>query len=273
MREIPGETPSPVQTPSDSWVRGGAGRLRVSDGGSGPPVVLVHGLAGNVSYWIPQLDHLRRSRRAIAVDLRAHGASDPPADGDYTLDAFVSDVAAVADALALSTFVLVGHSFGAGVVGEYAGRYPDRVAALLLVDPAGDLTRLPQEEIDGFLAAMRSDAYMEVARGQYEAGLARAAPGVRERVLANLAIAPRELVVGAYETMLYNPVPPIERYLASGGRALAVVADGNDGPTALHELLPHLPRRTVTGTGHWLHMDRPEEFNRILDEFLGGGGQ
>jgi pimeloyl-ACP methyl ester carboxylesterase len=234
-------------------------------------VVLVHGLAGNVSYWGAQLDHLRRSRRAIAVELRGHGASDPAADRNYSYEAFVSDIEAAVDALALPTFALVGHSLGAGLVGEYAGRHPERVTSLVLVDPAGDLTRLPAEAIAEFLAALRSDGYLATIEQQYETGLAQAQPGVRERVLANLHVMPREVVVGAYETMVVDPVPSLERYRAAGGRVVAVLADGNAGPIALHELVPDLPRRFITGTGHWLQMDRPQEFNRLLDEILAEG--
>jgi pimeloyl-ACP methyl ester carboxylesterase len=270
MRDGAGATRSPAETPTDTWVQGPAGRLRVSDGGSGPPVVLVHGLAGNVSYWTSQLDHLRRSRRAIAVELRGHGASDPAGDRHYSFDAFVGDIEAAVDALALPTFALVGHSLGAALVGEYAGRHPERVTSLVLVDPPGDLTRLPQEAIGQFLAALRSESYPAAIEQQYEMGLAQGEPGVRERVLANLRVTPREVVVGAYETMVVDPVPPLERYRAAGGRVVAVLADGNTGPIALPELMPDLPRRAITGTGHWLHMDRPEEFNRLLDEILAG---
>jgi pimeloyl-ACP methyl ester carboxylesterase len=273
MRDAAGVSRSPAETPTDTWVQGPAGRLRVSDGGSGPlpPVVLVHGLAGNVSYWTPQLDHLRRSRRAIALELRGHGASEPASDRDYSFDAFVSDLEAAVDALALPTFALVGHSLGAALVGEYAGRHPGRVTTLVLVDPPGDLTRLPPEAIEQVLGALRSERYSAAIEQQYEMGLAQGEPGVRERVLANLRVTPREVVVRAYETMVVDPVPPLERYRAAGGRAVAVLADGNAGPIALPELMPDLPRRSIRGTGHWLHMDRPAEFNRLLDELLADG--
>jgi pimeloyl-ACP methyl ester carboxylesterase len=231
--------------------------------------VFLHGLTGDVSSWAAQLEHLRAAgRRSVAIDLRGHGRSDAARDGDHSLDAFVADVAAVTDALALERFVLVGHSFGAAVAGECAGRHAERVAALVLVDPAGDLTRLPPEAVTGFLGALRSDAWRDLMEGQFEQGLQQARPDVRERVLARMRTAPRELVVGAYEAMLYNPVPAVERYRKAGGFALTVTADMNAGPLALHEILPDLPRRAVTGTSHWLHLDRPDAFNVVLDYVL-----
>lgn len=255
---------------AERWVDGPSGRLHVCElRGSGPPVVFLHGLTGDVSSWSAQLEHLRAAgRHAVAIDLRAHGRSDVARDGDYSLGAFVSDVADVADALALERFVLVGHSFGAAIAGEYAGRRGERVAALVLVDPAGDLTGLPREDVDAFLAALRSDAWRGLMEGQFERGLQHARRDVRERVLANMRAAPRDLIVGAYEGMLYNPVPAVERYRAAGGLALTVTADMNAGPLALHELMPDLPHRAVTGTSHWLHLDRPETFNGALDDVL-----
>jgi pimeloyl-ACP methyl ester carboxylesterase len=47
-----------------------------------------------------------------------------------------------------------------------------------------------------------------------------------------------------------------------------IVSGLPDDPSALHHALPHLPRVAMPGTSHWLQMDRPEEFNRLMDEFL-----
>jgi len=57
-------------------------RLHADDGGTGgPPVVLLHSAAGNISQWSPQLEHLRPERRAVALDWRGHGESGIPDDG------------------------------------------------------------------------------------------------------------------------------------------------------------------------------------------------
>lgn len=255
---------------AERWVDGPSGRLHVRDvQGNGLPVVFLHGLTGDVYSWAAQLEYRRAAgTRAIAVDLRGHGRSDVARGGDYSLGAFVSDVAALTDALALDRFVLVGHSFGALVAGEYAGRCAGRVAALVLVDPVGDLTRLPSDAVAAFLAALRSDAWRDLTEGQFERGLQQATPAVREYVLANMRKAPRELIVRAYEGMLCNPVPAIERYRAAGGFALTVTADMNAGPLALHELISDLPRRAITGTSYWPHLDRPDTFNGVLEDFL-----
>src|SRR3954466_15863199 len=140
------------------WIAGPAGNLYIRDGGEDEhpealPILFLHSLAGNGGQWALQLDHVRRRRRGVALDFRGHGESDPAEDGDYSVAGLASDVAAVADQLSLRRFFLAGHSLGSAVAIEYAGRHPERVAGLLLVDPNGDMSRLPDQEASPFLEA------------------------------------------------------------------------------------------------------------------------
>jgi len=139
--------------------------ISVDDGGSGGiPVIFVHSLAGNALQWSSQLKHLRKERRAIALDLRGHGLSESPRNGEYSINSLAEDIEAVADASGLQRFILVGHSLGATVSIDYAGRYPEKVAGLLLADPSGDARKLPAEQIQPFLAALESESYAEVLK-------------------------------------------------------------------------------------------------------------
>ena len=67
------------------------------------------------------------------------------------------------------------------------------------------------------------------------------------------------------QSLDYDPLTPLQSY---HGPKLSVTTDLNDAPFSLHSLLPDLPHIRITGPGHWLQMDRPDEFNRILDAFL-----
>ncbi len=248
-------------------ISGPAGSLAVDDGGSGGvPVVFVHSLAGNTGQWRAQLDHLRPRRRAIALDLRGHGASDPPRDGDYTLHAMAGDVAAVVDTLGLARFVLVGHSFGGDVAMTYAARHPDRIAGLLLVDPDGDPSGIPAAAWDGLIGALESDAYRRTIEAHWATINQNADSAVRERVLADLRATPPEAVVAAFKSMRrFDPRAALQAYR---GPATSVVSDLNNAPFSLHNVIPELETVRVHGTGHWLQMDKPDEFNRLLDTFL-----
>ena len=255
------------------WIAGPQGNLFVRDGGpdaahqQGLPILFLHSLAGNGGQWALQLDHLRRHRRAVALDLRGHGDSDPADDGNYSIGAFADDVAAAADQLDLRHFVLAGHSLGSAVAIEYAARHPERVAGLVLVDPNGDQTRIPREQMEPFLAALREDPLREIE--SYFRQLVD--PGDRDAsrwVLEDIRLTHEDAVAKAVESSVtYEPLPALERYK---GPKLSIISDMNSLPFSLHRLLPDLPVRLLPGTGHWLMMDRPELFNRILDEFLAG---
>lgn len=249
-------------------VDGPAGRIWVDDGGPAGtlPVVIVPSLAASAAQWREQLEALRRERRALLVEVRGHGGSDRPSDGDYSPDAMAADVAAAVDALGLERFVLVGHSMGGSVALAYAGAHPDRVAGLLLVDPNGDARGFPPEEVERFLGVLDSDAYADAIMDHYDAALGPATGRVRERVLAELARMPREVVVPVFRAMIaFDPLSALARY---HGPRLVVLSPITDTPIGLHNLVPELPRQRVEGAGHWLHLDQPEEFQRILRGFL-----
>lgn len=109
-------------------------RLFTRDSGAGEAVVCVHGLAQHGGIF----DELRArlagaGRRAIAVDLRGHGASgyEPP----WSVATHVEDLLETADALGVGSATWIGHSFGALVLATLAQRHPDRVERLALLDP------------------------------------------------------------------------------------------------------------------------------------------
>jgi pimeloyl-ACP methyl ester carboxylesterase len=265
------EPPEPEAVPGESlWIAGPAGNLYIRDGGeeehpAALPVLLLHSLAGNGGQWALQLDHLRRRRRAVALDFRGHGESDPADDGDYTIPGLAADVAAAADQLGLRRFLLAGHSLGAAVAIEYAGRHPERVAGLLLVDPNGDQSRVPKSEISPFLQALRADPLAELESYFRQLVVGGDADAARW-VLEDLRLTHEDAVAGAVKGSIeYQPLPALERYK---GPRRSVISDMNRLPYSLHNLVPDLPVHLMSGTGHWLMMDRPEAFNRVLDEFV-----
>lgn len=241
--------------------------LALDDGGSdGLPVVFLHGLAGNKSQWKDQLNHLRSSRRAVALDLRGHGQSSVPTDGDYAIAAMAKDVTATLHHLRVGRAVLVGHSAGATVAIACTGEAAGLVAGLVLVDPAGDQRQVPKSVIKGFLSGLSSGAYQITVERWWEEILKGARKSNREHILADLRATPQAVVLGWFQAMLeYDPVTPLRQYQ---GPVLSVITPINNAPFSLHKLMPALRRVVVSGTSHWPHMDRPGKINRILDDFL-----
>ena len=250
---------------SHTRIAGPTGTLALDDGGQGGvPVVLAHSLAGTSGHWSHQLQHLRSSRRAVAFDFRAHGASEPARNRDYSIGGLASDLGAVVDGLGLGRFVLVGHSLGAGVALTYAGAHADRVAGLLLLDPIGDGTQIPAEQADSFLQALEAD-YDSVIQG-YWSQIAGSNAAVKNRLLADLRNTPRQGVEQLFrEVMRFDPRPSLAGY---PGPILSVVTPHNDEPFSLHRVGKGFPHRVVTDTGHWIQLDKPEAVDQILDEFL-----
>ncbi|MDP8924487.1 MAG: alpha/beta hydrolase, partial [Chloroflexota bacterium] len=159
---------------------GGEVRLRVrewlGDGTlapHGPPVVLVHGLASNARIWDAVAPRLAGRFRVVAYDQRGHGLSDKP-DGGYGFAETSADLRGLLGALDFVRPVLVGHSWGGNVVLDYAARYPDEVAALVLVDggfieladdPAMTWERVAEELAPPDLTHLTFDELVERARG------------------------------------------------------------------------------------------------------------
>ncbi len=102
----------------------------------GPPVLLIHGLAGTAAIWAPVARRLSSVRRVVAMDLRGHGISDAPTHG-YDPDTLAEDSVAVADGSGLVSqgpIVVAGHGFGAIVAAWTAAVLGDACAGLVLVD-------------------------------------------------------------------------------------------------------------------------------------------
>jgi pimeloyl-ACP methyl ester carboxylesterase len=260
------EAPVPAE---QLWIAGPSGNLFVRDCGEAAggrlPVLFVHSLAGNGGQWALQLDHLRRRRHAVALDLRGHGDSDPAEDGAYDVPSLAADVGAVADHFALRRFVLAGHSLGAAVAICYAAEHPQRVAGLLLVDPNGDQTRIPRGQLEPFLEALRAEPLRELEAYFRQLTMGGDRDAARW-VIEDLRLTHEDAIPAAVEAAAeFAPLPALARY---DGPRLAVISDANSLPYSLHHLLPDLPVQLVRGTGHWLMMDRPEVFNTILDDFL-----
>lgn len=246
-------------------IAGPAGALAADDGGRGEiPILFLHSLAGNSAQWARQLEHVRATRRAVALDLRGHGRSETPRNGDYSFSGMTGDVEATVDALKLERFILVGHSLGGGVALAYAGAHPERVVGLLLVDPVGDGTQTRSDEVTPFLQRLETD-YDSTIQG-YWSQIAGPDDAIRQRLLADLGATPREAVVeGLKAVFQFDPKPSLARYQ---GPALSIITPYNLEPSSLHRLGKGFPHRLVRDTGHWIQLDKPDLVNQMLDEFL-----
>jgi pimeloyl-ACP methyl ester carboxylesterase len=111
-------------------------RVRYLSAGSGPAVVLIHGITSSADTWAAAMSGLAHDHTVIAPDLLGHGASAKPR-GDYSLGAYASGVRDLLAALGHDHVTVVGHSLGGGVAMQFAYQFPERTQRLVLVSSGG----------------------------------------------------------------------------------------------------------------------------------------
>jgi pimeloyl-ACP methyl ester carboxylesterase len=246
-------------------IKGPAGSLFVDDGGTGGlPVVFLHSFGGTTEHWEKQLEHIRKERRAIAFDFRGHGKSDLPMDSKYTTQTLAEDLKSVVDSLGVDRFILVGHSLGGAAAITYASIEPERIAGLMLVGTPG---KTPEAQAKPIVESLESDQYQKVMDDYNKSLLVDAKPGVDSLIMkGSKQISKEASLTIIKEIFAYDPLPLLQRY--SGPKLIVATTREASQPNALFKQLGDVPYKTVAGTSHWVQLDKPEEFNKILDEFI-----
>lgn len=272
----------PADSPGDdvSWservlVRDGV-RLACRDWGRlGQSIVLLHGLAGYAGEWDVLAQSLSSRYRVVAVDQRGHGASERYPQ-DVSRAAYVADVTAVVDQLALRWPVLVGQSLGGHTAMLAAAAHPGLVRALVLVEagPGGSNPNGPVD-IGGWLDSWPTPfASREVAAGFLGGGPVGAgwAAGLEEREGGWWPRFDRDVMVRSLAENAQRS------FWHEWGQVtcptLVVLAQSSFIPA--HEAEEMLRQRPVTmamsipGTRHDLHLEQPEALHTALSDFLEG---
>lgn len=252
-----------VKPASPTSIMTGAGKIHVDDGGQGNiPVLFLHSFGGSTEHWSHQLLHTRAARRAIAIDLRGHGQSDAPLNEDYSIASIRDDIETVVDSLGLDTFFIVGHSMG-GLAGiELAARHPGKVAGLLLLTTPGTV---PAAQAKQVISSLEADSYEKVMEDYMSRLLKNASPATNNLERAGMARLSKDVSISIIRaSFAYDPVPALQNYKGT----TMIVTNGGQQPNSLEKSVPGIPVRTIAGTSHWVQLDKPAEFNQVLDEFF-----
>lgn len=173
-------------TPRSLHVAGADGlRLHVLEWSrEGVPFLMLHGFGNEAHLWDDIAPVLAPHYRLLALDLRGHGESDHDPEGRYDHGDMVRDLEAACEALAIERLVLMGHSLGGRVATLFAGRHPERMAGLVIVDsgPEVDLRGALRIRLDAEQAPESFASEEEFARH-----LARAYPLASGEVVARMA--------------------------------------------------------------------------------------
>lgn len=234
-------------------------------GGDAPAVVLVHGWAGNRTYWNNQLNVLAERYHVITIDLGGHGESGIGRD-DWHLRAFGDDVAVVVEEVGAPKVALVGHSMGGDAVVYAARQLGERVAGLVWIDAFRSLGNEPvstQEQIDAFLAPFRDDFPAAVDRFARNMFPQSADGALVDRIAADMSAAPREVALGSLRYAL-NREPPLLAALTQ--LTPPIVAINPDiAPTDADSMRLHgVETIILKDVGHFLMIEDLEQFNPVL---------
>ena len=244
--------------------------------GEGPPLVLVHGAAGDGRYWRGQLDSLSDAFTVVAWDEPGAGASSDLPTG-FGLAEYADALAAVIAHLGLGPAHVAGLSWGGTVALELYRRHPERVASLVLVDTyAGWEGSLPAEEVAARLQGVRE--MLTAAPEDFDPTF----PGLFARdpepdVAALLAETGADLRPASLEHQLelmaqadLNDVLPtitVPTLLLWGEHD---ARSPLDVARAFERAIPRAQLHVIPGAGHMSNLEAPYEFDAAIRRFCGG---
>jgi len=257
--------------------------------GSGPALVLIHGIAGSSATWSRVVPKLAERYTVIAPDMLGHGESAKPR-GDYSLGAYACGVRDLLGMLEIDRATLVGHSLGGGVAMQFAYQFPDMCERLVLVASGG-----LGKEVSPLLRLLTvpgSEYVLPLVLTRHlHSALARVAD-----VVGRTGLRPDPILteIGESYTRLTDPraqrafihtiravidvagqrVSARDRlYLAEEVPSLIVWGD-RDGVIpvehafAAHELMPGSRLHIVHDAGHFLPSEHAEELLLVMEDFL-----
>jgi pimeloyl-ACP methyl ester carboxylesterase len=266
-------------------------RVAYRQAGSGPVIVLVHGITSNSETWQRVMPYLASRFTVIAPDLLGHGESAKPM-GDYSLGAYASGLRDLLVALDHDRATFVGHSLGGGIAMQLAYQFPERCERLVLVDSGGlgrdvsvllRLATLPGAEF--VLPLLATTRLLDVGRAAGgllgRLGL-RAGTDIEEIARGHATLADRESR-GAFVHTLRGIVEPGGQrvdasdrlYLASHIPFLLIWGEHDSIiPVAhahrAHEQVSGSRLEVFANSGHFPQLDEPERFLDVLVDFMDG---
>ena len=240
-----------------------------SRGAGEPALMFVHCWACNRAFWRAQLDVFASDHTVVALDLPGHGASGRDRE-EWTLAGYADDVVRVVDALDLDRVILVGHSMGGPVSLLAAARLGERAEGVLCVETLHDAEfEWPEDAAEGWIAAFENDY-----EGSMRTSVAGMVPGNAELsdwITDQALQADRDAMLS-----IMHEFPTLDLAAAFSAanvpvRCINAAPYGEFSlPTAIetNRRYADFDATIMDGVGHYPHLQRPEDFNRLMREVL-----
>lgn len=266
--------PTDANRDVDQYLTTDGARLRFRDGGSGPPVLMVHGWTLDLEMWEPQVAALRGHFRVIRVDRRGFGLSS----GSPSVDQDIADIGSLCEHLALGCVALIGMSQGARAAMGFALTEPARVSCLILDGPPdyGSNTVPADDDVplEHYRAIVRERG-MSAFRREWSAhpllSLRTADRHMHELLGAMILRYPGNDLV---ESVVPQGVPQDSAGIGSIDLPVLVITGDHDLPSrtqAANHLAGQLPdteRAVIRAAGHLSNLDNPQQYNTVARAFL-----
>ena len=261
---------------TEKYVTLSHGRTRYLEAGTGEPTILLHGVGytGGGDSWFLNIGPLAEKVRVLAVDFLGWGLGDR-LDLEYSFAYLVDFVRELQDALGIEKSNIVGHSMGGWIASLFAYESPNRVNKLVLVASGGTATRtLPS--MTEFKAPSRDDIKARLQKTVK-------APGVDLDQIADQQVERTKIpgALEAYQKILRHMNNPLTRQRYNTLRRLPlitaptlVVWGRQDSTNALEmgettaRLIPNARLAVIEDCDHFVPTEKPDEFNKVLLEFL-----
>lgn len=230
--------------------------------------VFIHGWTCDLTFWRAQVKDLAGKGRLLFLDLPGHGRSDKP-ERAYTMEYFAQAVEAVRKDAGIKDLALVGHSMGTPVMRQYYRAHPTRTRAMVAVDGSLEPFMTPAES-DKYIAQFIGADYLDNLGKAVDGMFARITPGdVRAAIKNAMLSTPHHVVISALKGLLD---PAIWKEDQVSVPLLQVSAKlpwwPADYETYVRKLAPKVEYHVFDDAGHFLMLDRPDDFNALLTEFL-----
>ncbi len=229
-------------------------------------IVFIHGFACDMTTWRFQVPAFADKTRVILIDLPGHGHSDKP-KVDYSMDLCARSIDAVLKEAGVEKAVLVGHSLGVPVVRQFWRLYPDKTIALIAVD--GMIVPLPFSGSKKQMKDMEGEGYKEVMLKFADMTFGNLSAELRQSMKAVIASTPQHVALGMSKAMqepeIWKDDPikvPVQMILSSAPIWPA------DYEQQVRKIAAKLEFRRMQRVGHCLMLEKPKDFNALLDEFL-----
>jgi pimeloyl-ACP methyl ester carboxylesterase len=257
-----------AQTPKAKWAEYDNVKIRYYDIGnkkSATALVLVHCWTCNVEFWKDNYNAFPEYR-VIAMDLPGHGQSDKPKI-DYSMEFFAKSVDAVMNKAGAKKAVFAGHSMGTPIIRKYYELYPEKTLGLIVVDGAL-LPFGPRDEVDKFFEPLFKD-YKTGVPAFVDSMLPTVEANLKSFIRVSMLATPDHVGTSAMKQMLDDAY-------ATHGKinipVLATMAPSPFWPKDMEQqyktLAPNMEFRMWDGVSHFLHMEKPKEFNEQVRLFI-----